>query len=131
VPLFTHWQTVRRNLLPMLAALIAGTTTAIVSAVVIAKAFGVPRAVLVALAPKSVTAGVAMGIAESLGGAPALTAVLVMATGIHRAVMVTPLMNAMRVRDYAARGFAVGVASHGIDTARGVVRATAMRSGAT
>jgi putative effector of murein hydrolase len=31
---------------------------------------------------------------------------------------VTPLMNALRIRDFAARGFAVGVASHGIGTAR-------------
>jgi predicted murein hydrolase (TIGR00659 family) len=121
VPLFKHWQTVRNNLLPMLAALIAGTATAIFSAVGIAKAFGVPRAVLIALAPKSVTAGVAMGISESLGGAPALTAVLVIATGILGAVMVTPLMNAMKIRDYAARGFAVGIASHGIGTARAFV----------
>jgi predicted murein hydrolase (TIGR00659 family) len=121
VPLFKHWQTVRNNLLPLLAALIAGTATAIVSAVGIAKALGVPRAILVALAPKSVTAGVAMGISESLGGAPALTAVLVIATGILGAIMVTPLMNAMQVRDYAARGFAVGVAAHGIGTARAFV----------
>jgi putative effector of murein hydrolase len=53
-----------------------------------------------------------------LGGEPALTAVLVIATGIIGAVIVTPLMNALRVKDYAARGFAVGLASHGIGTAR-------------
>ena len=79
---------------------------------------GVPHDVLVALAPKSVTAGIAMGISEGLGGAPALTAVLVIATGLIGAVMVTPLMNALGIRDYAARGFAVGLASHGIGTAR-------------
>ncbi len=30
----------------------------------------------------------------------------------------TPLMNILGVRDYAARGFAVGVASHGTGTMR-------------
>ncbi len=49
---------------------------------------------------------------------PALTAVLVIMTGIIGAVIVTPLMNALGVTNYAARGFAVGVASHGIGTAR-------------
>ena len=34
------------------------------------------------------------------------------------AVVVTPLMNAMRVRDY---GFAAGLAAHGIGTARAFV----------
>ena len=39
-------------------------------------------------------------------------------TGILGSIIVTPLMNAMGIRDFAARGFAVGVASHGIGTAR-------------
>ena len=84
----------------------------------VAKAFGAPRAILIALAPKSITAGVAMAVTEALGGAPPLTAVLVIATGILGAVIVTPLMDALGVTDYAARGFAVKLASHGIGTAR-------------
>ena len=118
VPLFRNWPLVVRHALPMLAALLASGVTAIASALAVAAALGVPHDVLVALAPKSVTAGIAMGISEGLGGAPALTAVLVIATGLIGAVMVTPLMNALGIRDYAARGFAVGLASHGIGTAR-------------
>ncbi len=109
---------VRRTLVPIAAALAVGSVTAVVSAMGIAALFGLPRAVLVSLAPKSVTAAVAMAVSEKLGGEPALTAVLVIATGIIGAVMVTPLMNALRIRNYAARGFAVGLASHGIGTAR-------------
>ena len=118
VPLFRNGRTVLRNALPMAAALLAGGLTAILSALGIAAALGVPRDVLIALAPKSVTAAVAMGISESLGGAPALTAVLVITTGLIGAVTVTPLMNALGIRDYAARGFAAGLAAHGIGTAR-------------
>lgn len=118
VPLYRNLELVQRNLLPMAAALLVGAVTAIVSALVVARALGAPRAVLVSLAPKSVTAGVAMAVSETLGGAPPLTAVLVIATGILGAIMVTPLMNALRIRDYAARGFAAGLASHGIGTAR-------------
>ncbi|MEZ5840828.1 MAG: LrgB family protein [Hyphomicrobiales bacterium] len=118
VPMFSHSRTVRRNLLPMIAALLAGALTAIASAIGIAAAFGVPHQVLVSLAPKSVTAAIAMGISEGLGGEPALTAVLVITTGILGAVMMTPLMNVLKVRDPAARGFAVGLASHGIGTAQ-------------
>lgn len=118
LPLVRHRALVRANLLPMAAALIAGAIVASVSAVAIAAAFGAPRQVLVSLAPKSVTAGIAMAVSENLGGVPALTAVLVITTGIIGAVIVTPLMNALRIKDYAARGFAVGLASHGIGTAR-------------
>src|SRR6202022_3535736 len=104
--------------LPMLAALVVGSVTAVVSVVLLAEAAGLPRAVVLSLAPKSVTAGVAMGISESLHADPSLTAVAGVLTGIMGAIMVTPLMNRMGITDFRARGFAVGIAAHGIGTAR-------------
>jgi predicted murein hydrolase (TIGR00659 family) len=118
VPLYRNLDLVRRNLLPMAAALAAGSVVAILSAVGIAAWVGVPREVLISLAPKSATAGVAMAVSQSLGGIASLTGALVITTGVIGAIMVTPLMNALGIRDEAARGFAVGLASHGIGTAR-------------
>ncbi len=118
VPLFRNLALVRENLLPMAAALVVGALVAIVSAVVIAAALGAPRVVLISLAPKSVTAAVAMAVSERAGGLPSLTAALVILTGVIGAIVVTPMMNALRIRDFAARGFAAGLASHGIGTAR-------------
>lgn len=118
VPLVRHLPQVRRTLVPMLVALAVGSFAAIVSAVLLARAFGLDRAAMLALAPKSATAAIAMGIAEKTGGDPALTAVLVVLTGISGAIVVTPLMNALGLTNYAARGFAAGLASHGIGTAR-------------
>ena len=118
VPLYRNRALVLRNLVPMLAALFAGAATAIGSSVGIAALFGAPRAVMASLAPKSITTPVAMAVSERLGGQPSLTAALVILTGIVGAVMVTPLMDAMGMTDYAARGFAAGLAAHGIGTAR-------------
>jgi predicted murein hydrolase (TIGR00659 family) len=118
VPLVRYLPHVRRTLVPMAVALLIGSVTAIVSAVLLAKAFGLDRAATLALAPKSSTAAIAMGIADKIGGDPALTAVLVILTGITGAIVVTPLMNALGLKNYAARGFAAGLASHGIGTAR-------------
>jgi predicted murein hydrolase (TIGR00659 family) len=118
IPLHRNWPVVRRAIVPILAALGAGSLTAVISAVGIAWAFGAPYEVLASLAPKSVTAAIAMGISEGLGGNPSLTAALVITTGVLGAIMVTPMMNAMGLTDYRARGFAAGVASHGIGTAR-------------
>jgi predicted murein hydrolase (TIGR00659 family) len=118
VPLYENRKAVISAVLPMLAALVVGCATAIVSVVWLAEAAGLPRAVVLSLAPKSVTAGVAMGISESLGADPALTAVATVLTGIMGAIIVTPLMNRMGISDFRARGFAVGLASHGIGTAR-------------
>lgn len=118
IPLWRNLALVRRSLIPMAAALVAGSLTAAASAVTIAWAFGAPTEVLASLAPKSATAPIAMELSKSLGGIPALTAVLVVLTGIIGAVVVTPLMNALKIKNFAARGFAAGVASHGIGTAR-------------
>jgi len=59
-----------------------------------------------------------VGVAEQIGANGSLVAVFVIVTGIIGAVIVTPLMNAMGIRDYAARGFAAGLSAHGIGTAR-------------
>ena len=118
VPLYENRKVVAAAILPMLAALVVGSVTAIVSVVVLAEVAGLPRAVILSLAPKSVTAGVAMGISESLRADPSLTAVSVVLTGIMGAVIVTPLMNRTGIIDFRARGFAVGLAAHGIGTAR-------------
>jgi predicted murein hydrolase (TIGR00659 family) len=118
VPLVAEAGRVRRLLLPMIVAVLAGSATAITTAIGVAWALGATRTTLLSLAPKSVTTPIAMAIAEQVGGLPGLTAVLVILTGITGAVIVTPLMNLLGLRDYAARGFAAGVASHGIGTAR-------------
>ncbi|HEY1722569.1 MAG TPA: LrgB family protein [Magnetospirillaceae bacterium] len=118
VPLYDYRRQVVRALVPMVAALAVGAVVATGSAILVVKAFGVPRDILISIAPKSVTAGVAMGISEKLGGNPALTAVLVIITGIFGAIIVTPLMNRLKITDWRARGFAAGLASHGIGTAR-------------
>jgi predicted murein hydrolase (TIGR00659 family) len=118
VPLYENRKAAAAAILPMLAALVVGSVTAIVSVVLLAEAAGLPRGVVLSLAPKSVTAGVAMGISESLHADPSLTAVAVIITGIMGAMIVTPLMARMAIRDFRARGFAVGIAAHGIGTAR-------------
>jgi predicted murein hydrolase (TIGR00659 family) len=117
-PLAREWARARRAALPLLAALAAGSVVGGVSALAIAAALGARPETLLALAPKSATAPVAMGVAEGIGGSPTLAAVLVIVTGVLGAMMATPLLNLIGVRDRRARGFAVGVAAHGIGTAR-------------
>jgi len=118
VPLQANFKKIRRAAVPIAAALLAGSFTAIVSALAIAKALGAEAGLLATLAPKSATAPVAIGISEALGGQPTLTAVLVLLTGMIGAIFVTPMLNALGLRDWRARGFATGVAAHGIGTAR-------------
>lgn len=118
VPLYNQFNQVRRSAGAMLAALLVGSLTAAGSAVALGWLFGASERTLLSLAPKSVTTPIAMGIAEQLGGLPSLTAVFVILTGIVGGTLGSAVLNLVRVTDWRARGFGMGVAAHGIGTAR-------------
>jgi predicted murein hydrolase (TIGR00659 family) len=118
VPLYRHFEQVKKNALPILVSLAAGSIAAIFSVTLIAREMGASKQMIASLAPKSVTSPIAMGLSEQLGGMPFFTAALVIVTGVLGALMLTPLMRLLRIRDSAAIGMAAGVASHGIGTAR-------------
>ncbi|RZL64605.1 MAG: LrgB family protein [Variovorax sp.] len=120
VPLYGQIARLRRLWLPIGVALLAGSVTAIVSAVGIAWALGGSHEMLMSLAPKSATMPIAMGVAEKIGGLPSLAAVAAAVTGIAGAIMATALLNLLRIQDPAVRGFAVGTTAHGIGTARAI-----------
>ncbi|HTI02439.1 MAG TPA: LrgB family protein [Acidisoma sp.] len=118
VPIWQRRALIRRLAVPILLALIAGAVTASVSAVAILSLFGAPHAILASIAPRALTTPVAMSMAHVLGGVPSLAAAIVLFAGVIGAMAATPLFNVLKIRDYRARGFAIGVAAHGFGTAR-------------
>ncbi len=118
IPLYRQFDRVRKSALAILVSLVSGAITAATSAILIAWLLGAQPVSIVSLAPKSITAPVAMGISEQLGGLPSLTAVLVILTGITGAMLGPVVLNLLKVRDLSALGMALGTASHGIGTAR-------------
>lgn len=117
-PMWQRRAQLRARWMPLLLAALAGGAVASLSAVLIGHLLGLPREVLASLAPKSVTAPVAMGIAERLGGIPALAAVGALITGLTGALSGKLLFDTLGVRGQAPRGFALGTAAHGIGAAR-------------
>lgn len=118
VPLVRQLPRLRKAFLPLAAALLAGCVTAIVSAVGVALLLGATPELAYSLGPKSATSPIAMAVSERLGGIPALTAAMVIGTGICGAVVGKYVFQAVGIRSDAARGVALGLASHGIGTAR-------------
>jgi putative effector of murein hydrolase len=118
VPIYKGLGALRGRVLPLLAALAAGGAVSIASAVGIALLLGADRAIVGALWVKSVTAPIAMGVAERIGVSPTLTAVFAVSTGILGAMLARFVLDAVGSRAWWQRGFALGVASHGIGTSR-------------
>ena len=107
---------------PLLLAAVVGGAAASASALAMGWALDLPRDVLLSLAPKSVTAPVAMGVAAKIGGVPALAAVFAVVTGMVGALSAKPLFDRLGIRPagtgWSTRGFALGTAAHGIGAAR-------------
>lgn len=118
VPLYQQLGRLRALLIPIVVSVFTGICVAAVSAVTSAWLLGASPATLLSLAPKSVTAPVAMGIAERIGGLPSLTAVLVVSTGIIGAIAGFRIFALLGITDDSIKGIAIGVTSHGIGTAR-------------
>lgn len=117
-PLWERRAQLRRRGVALGVAGLVGGAAAAVSAVLLGRALGLPEDIVRSLAPKSVTAPVAMGIAERIGGVPALAAVFAVLTGMVGAVSAKLLFDRLGVRDWSVRGFAIGTAAHGLGTAR-------------
>ena len=121
-PLWQRRAELRQRWGRLLVAALAGGAVASVSAGLMGWALGLPLEVVMSLVPKSVTAPVAMGIAEKIGGIPALAAVFAVVTGLVGALAGKYLFDALRIKTdpagWAARGFALGTAAHGIGAAR-------------
>jgi predicted murein hydrolase (TIGR00659 family) len=118
IPLYQQFDKLKRNWFALLSSAIVGGAAAVATAMGVAWALGASPATVLSMAPKAVTMPIAMGIAEKIGGLPSLTAVLVMLTGILGATIARSVFNLMKIDDHSIRGFALGVTSHGIGTAR-------------
>ncbi len=118
VPMHANLRQMRRTARALVPAVLAGSVTACVSAVLVSRLLGASRVVSLSLAPKSVTTPIAMGIAQQIGGQPSLAAVFVLITGLCGVALVGPVMRLVGVRDWRAYGLGAGTAAHGIATAR-------------
>ncbi len=111
---------IRENVVSILTALVVGSFIGIVSTIVIAHSMGAGPELIATLQPKSVTTPIAIEIARTSGGIPALTAVIVISTGILGAIAGPFLLDLLRIKSPVARGLALGASAHGIGTARAI-----------
>lgn len=118
VPLYQQFSKLKKIWFSATVAITTGVIVGAASSVFIAKWLGANIITQLSLAPKSVTAPVAMGIAEKIGALPSLTAALVVMTGITGALISTKLFSLLGIKNNSVKGVALGVAAHGIGTAR-------------
>lgn len=119
-PLYNQRRVLRKNLGIIFAGVMAGAVTGIFSGGYFTKWVGLEEHLIASILPKSVTTPIAMDIATTINGAPALTAVLVMIAGTGGAILSPYIYKWSRIEHSFARGIGLGSASHGIGTAKAV-----------
>jgi predicted murein hydrolase (TIGR00659 family) len=118
VSFYERLSALRRNWRALGMGLAAGATVSMFAAVFLAQWLGASPSTIASLVPKSVTAPIAMGISEAVGGVPTLSAVFCIVTGIVGAASGKLIFDALGIKSMSIRGFALGAHAHGIGTAR-------------
>lgn len=116
VPLYKQISAIRKQLVPIIIAELAGCVVGLISVVLLAQLFGASREVVMSLAPKSVTTPIAMEVARSVGGIPPLTAAVVIAVGIFGGMAGFKVMKITHVKSPIAQGLSMGTAAHAVGT---------------
>ncbi len=117
VPLQHNIKRIRQLFWPIIITVLAGGALSVVLTLAIGWLLGADWAVLMSLAPKSVTMPIAMPVAEQIGGIASLAAVMVMLTGVIGTALGPLLLRWSKVDHPAARGLSYGMNAHAIGTA--------------
>lgn len=118
VTIYSKWDLLRKNWLPVLAGCLAGVVTSMGSILVMCRLFGLDKAMTVSLLPKSVTTPIATVISEGHGGIVSVTVAAVMVTGILGNLVAPFLVKLFRIHDPLAVGLGIGACSHAVGTAK-------------
>lgn len=116
VPLYRQLEAIKKQILPLILAEVAGCIIGIVSVVLVAKLLGASPQIIVSLAPKAVTTPIAMEVSKAVGGIPPLTAAVVICTGIFGGMAGFRIIKMSHIKSPIAGGLSIGTAAHAMGT---------------
>ena len=117
-PLYEQWELLKKNATAVIAGLVAGTVTSLVTVWVLAMLCGLSHAEYVTLMPKSITTAIGMGVSEEFGGYVTITVAVIIITGILGNMFGELICRIFRITEPISKGLAFGAASHAIGTAK-------------
>ena len=120
VPLYLQLERIRKLAFIIIISQLVGCIIGVVSVILISKALGASREVILSLAPKSITTPLAMEVSRTIGGTPSLTAAVVIVTGIFGAIFGYSVLKLTGVKDPIAQSIAIGTAAHAVGTSKSI-----------
>lgn len=120
VPLYEQIKPLKQNWLAIILGILSGVIACLLSILGFGMIFNVSHTMYVTILPKSITAAMAMGVSEELGGISSLTVPIVIMTGITGNIIAELVCKIFRIKEPIARGLAIGSASHAMGTAKAI-----------
>lgn len=120
VPLYKKINVLKSNALPILAGITIGSTSGMISIILLAKLFNVSIALKSSLVPKSVTTPIGVAISSQLNGIPSVTVAAIIITGIFGAIAGPFICKMFKIKDRVSIGVAIGTSSHALGTTKAV-----------
>ena len=117
VKFYKNINEIRKNAIPIIGGILIGIFISFTNILIISKIFGLDTAQYATILPKSITAAIAKGVSESLGGNIAITTTTVILTGVFIGVFGKYIIKIFKVKDPIAMGIALGASGHGQGTA--------------
>lgn len=118
VPLYQQVELLKKNYKAVLAGILSGVFSSMITILILALLFGFDHASYVTFLPKSITTAIGMGVSQELGGYVSVTVVVIVLTGVIGNVIADRVLGFLHIEEPIAKGVAIGSASHAIGTAR-------------
>ncbi|NBH61258.1 LrgB family protein [Anaerotruncus sp. 80] len=120
IPMYEQMSLLKKNWKAVMAGIIAGCLTSLVSILAMAVLFGLSHETYVTLLPKSITTAIGMGVSETLGGYVTITVAVIIITGILGNMFGEAVCRLFRIEEPIAKGMGFGTASHAVGTAKAI-----------
>ncbi|WP_027340314.1 LrgB family protein [Halonatronum saccharophilum] len=118
LPLYRQINLLKKNLFPILAGVIVGVSTAVVSVKLLGNLFGLSEVIQLSLMPKSITTPIGIEVSSQIGGIPSITVAAIVVAGILGAVVGPWILMLFKIDDQVAVGISLGTASHALGTTK-------------
>lgn len=120
IPLYEQIRPLKENFIAIILGILSGVIACMFTILALACFFGLSHTMYVTILPKSITAAMAMGVSEELGGVPSLTVPIVIMTGITGNIIAELTCKIFHIKEPVAKGLAIGSASHAMGTAKAI-----------
>lgn len=118
IPLYEQLDALKNNWKAIIAGILSGVITSLLSILAMAFMFGFTHEEYVTFLPKSITTAIGMGVSEELGGYVPVTVAIIIITGVLGSVIAETVLKIFRIKDPVAKGIAIGTASHAVGTSK-------------